>query len=171
MLQKLATLYTCSRQTPQQRCMSLVSSCSDCNTPSAEAWCQPWLMWQLTWSMTCICRAVFRCVSSGRPKGYCADNITYSMTPHDHTSAACTARPLGSVPTIGPKLGCMRTKIFHVPPATVCHVLLQHSAIMCAVQTSSRPGEILGFGFHGPCAAVRQTLPWACRPSCRAGGC
>ena len=43
----------------------------------------------LTCSMTCICRAVIKCVSSGLPKGYCADSITYSITPHDHTSAAC----------------------------------------------------------------------------------
>ena len=37
--------------------------------------------------MTCICRAVLRPVSSGRPKGYCAESMTYSITPQLHTSA------------------------------------------------------------------------------------
>ena len=37
--------------------------------------------------MTCICRAVLSPESSGRPNGYCAESMTYSMTPQLHTSA------------------------------------------------------------------------------------
>ena len=40
--------------------------------------------------------------SSGRPKGYDAASITYSITPQDHTSAICTHMLPAVMPCLGP---------------------------------------------------------------------
>ena len=46
----------------------------------------------LTCNMTCIFREGFSRSSSGRPKGYAAANIMYSITPQDQTSAICRSQ-------------------------------------------------------------------------------
>ena len=53
-----------------------------------------------TCSMACMRAEGAMRSSSGRPKGYAAASITYSITPHDHTSATCMCTASGRLPCL-----------------------------------------------------------------------
>ena len=68
-----------------------------------------------TCSMACMRAEGAMRSSSGRPKGYAAASITYSITPHDHTSATCICVDSGRLPCLasmesphGSSLACLR---------------------------------------------------------------
>ena len=73
-----------------------------------------------TCSMACMRAEGAMRSSSGRPKGYAAASITYSITPHDHTSATCMLTASGRPPRL------TSMELPHGSPfACLCHDSLQ----------------------------------------------